>query len=116
MSKRFGVPLTFNQSPPFPELNPSVAVLLFQCARELVVNLVKHAQASRGRLSLCCVDGALTLRVEDDGLGFADQPPIELNDSLSRREVEVLRLLCEGLRTKDIAHRLSISTRTVETY
>jgi two-component system response regulator NreC len=37
-------------------------------------------------------------------------------DCLSLREKEVLRLLSEGCRTKEIAKRLGISARTVETY
>ena len=35
---------------------------------------------------------------------------------LSDREIEVLRLLTEGRRTKEIAEVLDISTKTVETY
>jgi DNA-binding NarL/FixJ family response regulator len=35
---------------------------------------------------------------------------------LSEREVQVLRLVVEGLKTKDIAARLGIGPRTVETY
>jgi DNA-binding NarL/FixJ family response regulator len=37
-------------------------------------------------------------------------------ESLSERELEVLRLLAEGRRTKEIAELLGISARTVETY
>ena len=37
-------------------------------------------------------------------------------DSLSNRELEVVRLLTEGRRTKEIAHVLGISPKTVETY
>lgn len=36
--------------------------------------------------------------------------------SLSQRELEVLRLLAEGKRGKDIAQTMGISTRTVDTY
>ena len=36
--------------------------------------------------------------------------------ALSERELDVLRLLSEGLRTKDIADILGISAKTVETY
>ena len=46
-------------------------VLLFQCARELVMNLIKHAKASRGEIRLTQREGCLELQVEDDGIGFA---------------------------------------------
>lgn len=35
---------------------------------------------------------------------------------LSERELEVLKLIAEGLRTKEIADRLSIGSKTVDTY
>jgi RNA polymerase sigma factor (sigma-70 family) len=38
------------------------------------------------------------------------------SEALSEREREVLRLLAEGRRTKEIAERLGISPKTVETY
>ena len=38
------------------------------------------------------------------------------HQSLTLREREVLRMMDEGLRSKEIAHRLNISTRTVEAH
>jgi len=43
----------------------------------------------------------------------AERPPIE---SLSDREMEVFELIGQGLNTKDIAARLHLSSKTVETY
>ena len=36
--------------------------------------------------------------------------------NLTKREVEVIKMIAEGLKTKDIAEKLFISTRTVETH
>ena len=35
---------------------------------------------------------------------------------LSRREVEIVQLLCEGLSSKEIARRLHLSAKTVENH
>lgn len=36
------------------------------------------------------------------------------NDPLSQREKQVLRLISDGLRSKDVAVKLGITTKTVE--
>ncbi len=48
-------------------------------------------------------------------VGGAGQEPSSL-DRLTQRQREVLQLIAEGLRTKEIAKKLKISSRTVETY
>ena len=45
--------------------------LLLSLARELLTNVVKHAQADRATLRLAAHDGALRLEVADDGIGLA---------------------------------------------
>jgi len=50
-----------------------------------------------------------------DALRQGERSPSPL-DQLTEREREVLRLVAEGLATKEIAARLFISTRTVETH
>lgn len=49
-------------------------------------------------------------------LARATQPPLDLLDTLTAREREVLRLAAGGLTTRQIAARLSISQRTAETH
>ena len=68
------------------------------------------------------VDAALRMR-RFISPALSQSPPaverrsVEIDkDLLSRREQDVLRLLSEGCRTKEIAQLLNISTRTVETY
>lgn len=45
-------------------------VLVFQLVRELLFNVVKHAQVNRARIVLKEVDNRYILRVEDQGIGF----------------------------------------------
>jgi signal transduction histidine kinase len=68
---RYGVAMGFSLDGPLPPLDRAHGILAFQCARELVGNLVKHARASRGQIRLRLVEGCLELVVEDDGRGFA---------------------------------------------
>lgn len=66
------------------------------------------------------LDGAIYISVGDnsdtlfgpDGAQFTDDPL----DTLSAREYEVYRLLVEGIRAKEIAARLDLSPKTVDTY
>jgi signal transduction histidine kinase len=46
-------------------------VLLFRAVRELLFNVLKHAQASRARVCTVRNDGHLRVIVEDNGAGFA---------------------------------------------
>jgi len=43
-------------------------------------------------------------------------PQAESKPILSNRELDVLRLFCKGYTYKEIAHKLNISSRTVETH
>ncbi|MEA3278334.1 MAG: transporter substrate-binding domain-containing protein [Pseudomonadota bacterium] len=67
---RFGVALRFRQIGTIPDLHGDSAIVLFQCARELVHNLAKHARASKGQIELSVKDGVLWLIVGDNGKGI----------------------------------------------
>jgi signal transduction histidine kinase len=71
---RNGLALTCAVDADLPPLGHELSVILFQCARELVNNLVRHAGAQRGSIRLQAEDGVLTLSVEDDGRGFRTLP------------------------------------------
>ena len=48
-----------------------LAVILFQAARELLFNVVKHARARSARVSISRESDMVRLQVEDDGVGFS---------------------------------------------
>lgn len=56
-----------------PMANPksqSVAAVMFQCVRELLFNVVKHAHVDRASVRLILVAGCAEIEVGDDGVGF----------------------------------------------
>jgi two-component system NarL family sensor kinase len=58
--------------------------LVFSAARELLANVVQHADAKHVTVRLFAADGELALVVEDDGRGF---PPDHLADRLAEGHV-----------------------------
>ncbi len=72
---RWGIHMTCAVQPDLPQPGHETSVILFQCARELVYNLIKHARASRGAIRLQAQEGCLELIVEDDGIGFDPNAP-----------------------------------------
>jgi len=57
-------------------VDENLKVLLFQAVQELLVNVVKHAQARSLKVSMWREDGSLRIGVEDDGLGFDPRLPV----------------------------------------
>ena len=47
-------------------------MLIFQSVRELLINVVKHANASRVDINVQYADGSLVTSVVDDSAGFSD--------------------------------------------
>jgi PAS domain S-box-containing protein len=50
--------------------DPDVAALLYRIGQEAIINIAKHAQASRVQVEVRSVGEGVTLRVHDDGAGF----------------------------------------------
>ena len=55
-------------------LNIDLEVILFEIARELLMNVVRHAKASRCRVCIAENDKSLKLTVQDNGKGFIYKP------------------------------------------
>jgi PAS domain S-box-containing protein len=63
-------------------LDDDICVLLFRNVRELLINVVKHAQASKVRVSIRKVNDNVQVSVEDDGIGF---DPHEVTKKATKR-------------------------------
>jgi signal transduction histidine kinase/CheY-like chemotaxis protein len=53
-----------------PSVTDDHATLLFQAARELLMNVVKHAESTHARIAMTTTDRTLQVKVSDDGRGF----------------------------------------------
>ena len=49
-------------------------------------------------------------------MGLAARHPGDLSQTLTRREVEILQLVAQGLTNDEIAEKLVVSERTVRTH
>jgi len=62
-------------------LDEDVRTLIFRAVRELLINVVKHAQAGGARVSLSRVGAYIHAQVLDDGTGFEPRPDNAPRDS-----------------------------------
>jgi signal transduction histidine kinase len=67
---QWGIEISCILARSLPEISHELSVILYQCTRELVYNMIKHAQAQNGLIRLAYRDGSILLEVEDDGIGF----------------------------------------------
>ena len=74
-----------------------------------------RAVAAGGQF-LCTAAGLMALHKLRDGPRPEAAEPAATPGSLSRRELEVLQLISQGLTTSEIAEKLFLSKRTIETH
>ncbi len=74
IQERDDIPAQFSDDRQPKPLDDDVRVLLFQAVRELLVNVVKHAQARNVKVAIWREDSDVQISVEDDGVGFATFP------------------------------------------
>jgi PAS domain S-box-containing protein len=65
-----GVAFHFDGRLPEERLPTMLETTCFRVAQEALTNVVRHAQAQHVRVDICVHDGALQLRICDDGIGF----------------------------------------------
>lgn len=81
-------------------------------ATDTIVDGIRHVSAGKIYLSNALMETMLLRTV------CAEHKPLMRSplDSLANRELEVFRLIGQGKRTADIAKRLHLSVKTIETY
>jgi len=70
MQARYGLHVEFSAAEEPPALSAEARYLLFRSSRELLLNVVKHADTDRARLTTRVLDEGLELCVTDAGRGF----------------------------------------------
>ncbi len=58
-------------------MDDEIKVLLFRFVRELMMNVVKHAQARHARVIISRSGGEVNIKVEDDGVGFDSKSQVQ---------------------------------------
>jgi PAS domain S-box-containing protein len=69
-AQREGLPYDFEATEENKPLTEQVKTLLYRAARELLTNVVKHAEATHVRLRISRTDQRIRMVVEDNGKGF----------------------------------------------
>lgn len=75
IGKKHGLAVTTENCGEAGQLDTEMNILIFKMVRELLLNIVKHAQAEEVTVSICSNDRGLSVIVEDDGIGFICPPP-----------------------------------------
>ena len=105
--------------------SPTVAVLMLSMHSEATLVRQALAAGARGYILKSAMELDLAAavkrvaageRVIDPTLDLAPAPKGERNHGLTPRELEVLRLICDGLSNREIAATLSLSVNTVSVH
>jgi|GEM_PF-1273355 len=68
--QKYGIPVFVKNDGLTKPLTEDIRNILFQAVRELLNNVVKHAQASQVTISIKKVDHNIQIELKDDGVGF----------------------------------------------
>jgi PAS domain S-box-containing protein len=70
ISQKHGIEVEFEDDEQPKPLDENTSALLFRDVRELLTNVIKHANAHRVKVAIRKIDTRIQVRVEDDGRGF----------------------------------------------
>lgn len=70
IEKKHGIQTEFDDDGQDKPLDDDVSALLFRNVRELLINVVKHANAKKVKVAIFRAANQMKVTVEDDGIGF----------------------------------------------
>ena len=77
-ARRMGLSVSVTLKPNDPPIGDSASIALYRFLQEALTNVVRHSEASQGRVALHSGAEAVVLTVQDDGIGLpaqaGDQP------------------------------------------
>jgi len=73
LRNRHGIACKFSDDKKDKPLDDNIRVLLFQAVRELLINVVKHAKASKVEIAIQRENDNIQIIISDDGVGFDTQ-------------------------------------------
>jgi PAS domain S-box-containing protein len=82
IQEKHGIETEFVDDGHHKPLDDDIRVLLFRNVRELLINVVKHAQANKVKVSIRKVKDNVCVSVDDDGVGF---DPVEVASMAAKR-------------------------------
>ncbi len=70
IQQKHGIETEFEDDAMPKPLDDDVCALLYRAVRELLINIVKHAQAQHAKISIWKDDNNICINIADDGIGF----------------------------------------------
>jgi len=110
MKQQYGLPIEIDADEPITLQDKELHILLFNCIRELLFNVVKHAEASRAVVTLRKPGKNLLIDVCDDGKGFQ----VEATKQRANDETKEDESLQTELGLSTLRHQLSLYGSSME--
>jgi len=76
IENKYGINIKLTGDERILPMNDNLPVLLFRIIRELLINIVKHAEATHVNLDIRKINDTLKISVKDNGIGFNYDPEI----------------------------------------
>jgi signal transduction histidine kinase len=72
-ARRMGIEITLRLDPTDPPIGEAATIALYRMVQEALTNIARHAHATRARIEIVREGEELLVKVQDNGVGFAEQ-------------------------------------------